>query len=382
MNPTHRREPQVVCFPFIGHVVGGSHLSTLLLMQHLQASGIEVRVPLFVDGPVARLLERHELPWDHVEVPLVSWRGSLAEQVRAGPRTIPVLRRYLDAHDVDVLHTNDGRMHRLWGAAATRTRRPWIWHHRTPGLSRSMGILATRANRVVAVSRYAREELPGPVRRKAMIVDNPFVHADPGALADVRPEVLSLTGGIDRPVVGFVSNMRQQRKRPGFFVDVAAGLVERGVDASFPMIGAVPPDLARGLLSRAEERGVGPRLQLLHARYPIDPWIAACDLLVVPAVQEPFGRTLVEAAMLGTPVVASRDGGHPEIIDHGRTGALFDPSDVGEAVDEVAHLLADDARRRTIGAAARAAARERFSVERHVASVLGVYREVLGRRRR
>ena len=381
VSPSSGTEPSVVCFPFVGHVVGGSHISTLLLMQRLHAAGIEVRVPLLVDGPVARLLERNQLPWDHVEVPSSAWRGSLTTQLRAGSRAVPFLGRYLHTHDVDVVHTNDGRMHRLWGTAAITRRRPWIWHHRTPGLSASMGVLAGRADRVVAVSHYARDQLSAGVRRRTTVVDNPFLHVDPTAGVDVRRELRMLTGEVDRPMVGYVSNMRQSRKRPEFFLDVAAGLAERGVDVSFPMIGAVPPELSRALLQSATERGLGTALQLLGSRYPIEPWIAACDVLVVPALDEPFGRTLVEAAMLGTPVVASRDGGHPEIIDHGRTGVLFDPSDVRGAVDGVAGLLADDERRQGMGAAARAAARKRYSVDRHAEAILEVYRDVRGSRR-
>src|SRR3546814_14386086 len=58
--------------------------------------------------------------------------------------------------------------------------------------------------------------------------------------------------------------------------------------------------------------------------------MAACDALIVTAVEEPFGRTLIEAMLLRTPVVAANSGGNPEAIRHGETGLLA-PADDPEA---------------------------------------------------
>ncbi|WP_324715309.1 glycosyltransferase family 4 protein [Carboxydochorda subterranea] len=65
--------------------------------------------------------------------------------------------------------------------------------------------------------------------------------------------------------------------------------------------------------------------------------LAQIDVLVVPSLwHEPFGRVVVEAYAHGVPVVAARRGALPELVEHGRTGWLFDP----ERPDELAALLA------------------------------------------
>jgi starch synthase len=78
------------------------------------------------------------------------------------------------------------------------------------------------------------------------------------------------------------------------------------------------------------------------------------DVLVLPSRQEPFGTVLAEAMAVGTPVVATRVGGLPEVVDNGVTGALVEP---GDPAALAAAVLAVLERRAELGAAARERAR-------------------------
>jgi glycosyltransferase involved in cell wall biosynthesis len=69
---------------------------------------------------------------------------------------------------------------------------------------------------------------------------------------------------------------------------------------------------------------------------------------------------IAEAMAAGVPVVASDRCGMPYMVREGETGFLVNPLDAGEVADRLALLLADDARRRGMGDAARAEARRRF----------------------
>ena len=81
---------------------------------------------------------------------------------------------------------------------------------------------------------------------------------------------------------------------------------------------------------------------------------AAFDLFVHTGTRETFGQTLQEAAATGLPVVAPARGGPLDLVDHSRTGLLFEPEDPAGLRDCVAHLAGDRVKREAMGEAARA----------------------------
>ncbi len=95
-----------------------------------------------------------------------------------------------------------------------------------------------------------------------------------------------------------------------------------------------------------------------HAEIPR--WLASADLLVLPSERvEGLGVVLLESLASGTPVVGSRVGGIPDIIDHGVTGLLCRPGDPGDIAEQCLRLGADETfRRRTAEAGRRLVTRD------------------------
>ncbi len=88
---------------------------------------------------------------------------------------------------------------------------------------------------------------------------------------------------------------------------------------------------------------------------------ARADVLVNPSYSESFGMSLVEAMAVGRPVVASRVGGMPDIIEHERTGLLFDCGDVQGLTEALETVISDPACRIRMADAGRQRAGEQFS---------------------
>jgi glycosyltransferase involved in cell wall biosynthesis len=91
---------------------------------------------------------------------------------------------------------------------------------------------------------------------------------------------------------------------------------------------------------------------------------------------------VIEAMALGRPVIASNEGGPPEVIDDGRTGLLVPPRDPARLAHTMLDLLTDQQRRAEIADAGRAVAHERFSAEEMTRALAAVYRHASVEKRR
>ena len=134
------------------------------------------------------------------------------------------------------------------------------------------------------------------------------------------------------------------------------------------------PDLPR-LQARAAELGLGNVAFLGFQDGPArDALLREALALVLPSAwYEHFPMTVLEAAAAATPVVASRLGGLPGLIDEGRTGWLFAPGAAADLARCLGELAAGRAAAAERGRAARRAIEERWSADRHYAALLEIY---------
>jgi starch synthase len=118
----------------------------------------------------------------------------------------------------------------------------------------------------------------------------------------------------------------------------------------------------------------------INAMVPVEDVVqlySHASLFVCPSVYEPFGLINLEAMACGTPVVATRVGGIPEVVLDGETGQLVPPRDPAALADAVRRLLADPGRAAEFGAAGRRRVEARFSWDRIAERTLEVYREAI-----
>jgi N-acetyl-alpha-D-glucosaminyl L-malate synthase BshA len=128
----------------------------------------------------------------------------------------------------------------------------------------------------------------------------------------------------------------------------------------------------------AAEQGLTEHLEILGEQDDVRALLSSADVFLLPSAQESFGLAALEAMACELPVVASRVGGLPEVIDHGRTGFLFPPEDTAGMAAAVIALLDDPAHRAAIARAARASVVERFCDGAIVPQYEALYRRLLG----
>lgn len=162
----------------------------------------------------------------------------------------------------------------------------------------------------------------------------------------------------------------------------ALPLVRRSVpDVSLRAAGPTPDPAYLSLVrARIAELGLDDRVTLLGPLTPTEllEEYRRASLLVLPSGQETSPMVIGEAMAVGLPVVATRVGGVPYLVEDGKTGFVVDVGDVGAIAERASLLLAADRRGFEFGAAARRVACERFRSADVAARVRDVYLAALG----
>jgi glycosyltransferase involved in cell wall biosynthesis len=370
-----------VIFPFMGRELGGSHISARGLIRGLDRRRFRpVLVMQHGDGPVYENFQSEDADI-RVGPSIAEFAPGKAFGTGAALRALLSARRlatYLRSLDAAIVHCNDGRTNAVWSLPAKFSGAKLIWHNRGNPEARGLRYIAPfLPDRVISVSQFASPR-PGlfSAATKNDVVYSPFdVTIDVDRTRAREALVAELGVSPDMPLIGYFG-LLIDRKRPLLFVETLARL-----QSSRPAIGLFFGEAYEGLAekcaARAQELGIADRIRFMGFRSPGSQWIAACDLLLVTAIDEPFGRTLIEAMLVGTPVVATASGGNIEAIRDGETGLLAPAEDAAEIAAQAARLLKDRALAAAIAGKAQGEARAKFGERRHADAVMAIYDKVL-----
>jgi glycosyltransferase involved in cell wall biosynthesis len=165
-----------------------------------------------------------------------------------------------------------------------------------------------------------------------------------------------------------------QIKRPDKFLDVVAEIRSRGIDLHFIVAGA--GELLQYCQDRAESENLP--VTFLGWREDIEVVLAAADFVLLTSDNEGTPLSLIQAGMVGIPVVATNVGSTNEIVVNGETGLLTDLS-VKELSDAVAKVATDSTLRAKMGAAGKEYTLARYGVDRLVKDHQDLYLRLLNR---
>lgn len=327
---------------FLTHTgqVGGAEVCLLALAPRFGGD-----VLAFQPGPLADRLRALDVrlvaPDRPLDLSRVRRHGSLL-QVRRKALGVARLVRQIgrEARERDLVYCNSQKAFVLGALARPLHRRPLLWHlhdildHRHFGRTqiRLVVRLAGRfADEVVVPSQAVAEAFVaagGPRRLVRVIANGVVAPPPPGERDELLPrralgERLGLPPG---PLVGVFSRLAAW-KGQHVLLEALVGLP--GVAclvAGAPLFGEEA--YAERLVSLSQRLGVQNRLRFLGHRDDVHWLMRAVDVVVHPSVAaEPFGLTLVEAMLAGTPLVASSGGAADEILERGRLGGQAPPGD-------------------------------------------------------
>lgn len=391
-----------ICFLENGTSGGGSFESLRLLLTHLDrvryaaivacTNPTPVRVPCATLGvPVVDLRDpRYSVTaslWTRRRAAAIALAGSIMPHAAVACETIahrPAVRtltQALRAHHVAVLHTNNNPVRDAYGIAAAHALGiPIVAHLRSvrvgsvpPALARWLGHTVTHA---IANSAHAKDwwmDTLGFPEDRVTVIPNPAAR-DPVAPFDARA-----TWGIppDAPLVVCAANFTVG-KGHGLLLEAFARVRSEMPTAHLLCVGDGP--LRADAEARVATLGIVGAVRFAGYLPNARAVIAGCDALAVPSETETFGRVVVEGMGVGTPVVATRVGGIPELLRDGENGLLVPPDDPGALSDALVRVLRDRVLARALRVGGYATiATGAFDPATHAARVAAVYDDVLAR---
>src|SRR5260221_2794502 len=172
------------------------------------------------------------------------------------------------------------------------------------------------------------------------------------------------------PVVGNVAAL-VPHKGQRYLIDAAHLVVQQLPDTRFVILGE--GELREHLEHQVKEHHLEKHVLLPGFRADVLGCMKVFDLFVMSSVTEGLGTALLDAMACARPIVATRAGGIPEVVEDGVNGVLVPPRDAHALADAIVRLLRDEGTRRRMGDAGLARVNERFTVDRMVEETARVY---------
>jgi len=372
---------------FVNHVsqISGAEKSLMSLVQELRRSERHDYTLLAAcpDGPLASELERAGVKVFPMPMPRFYRKDGAVRLSGKFPAWMGAVRELVGIvgrQRVDIIHANsaEAQMHAM--AAARFAKVPSVWHARDLApLSGAGRLLGRGAAKVIAISDAVAACLvaQGVPRKRVVRIYN-------GIDVSAIQQSVGQIGPLDAPNSSRWIVMVAQLvpwKRHSDFIRAMAIIAPEFEEAHGLIVGADlmndHPRHAGRLKSLAARLGVGGRISFLGQRDDVASIVASSEMLVLPSEAEPFGRAALEAMALARPVVGTRAGGLPELVEDGETGLLVPVRKPAQLAEAIAKLLLDATRARQMGERGLDRAQRLFSARQCASEVERVYEEML-----
>ncbi len=363
-------------------------MNILFLTTHLNAGGITSYLLTLSKGMIER----------GVRVHIASSGGDMAGEFSAAgakllnlnirtkseldPRiyyALLVLNQYVRQHDINVIHsqTRITQVMGFWLAAMTGCTFVSTCHgFFKKRLSRQM--LPCWGNAVVAISPAVQKHLEDDFMvggdRISLIPSGIDIRMYPPVDSMIKYQMRRKYGLGEEPVVGIIARLSEV-KGQDILIEAMKTVLEQFPNAKLIIAGEGKTEpLLREMVKRSNlERNV--------LFYPITnktvEILSALDIFVMPSRQEGLGLSIMEAQATGVPVIASRVGGIPSLVEDGKTGFLVEPENPAALAQTIIMALRDRHRLTQISRIGREFARENYSWDRMVEKTLTLYKSVI-----
>jgi glycosyltransferase involved in cell wall biosynthesis len=347
--------------------VGGTQRQIVLMAKSLDPLRFEATVVYFCNSSFL-VDQLEEVGIRAVEIP---------KRSRFSPHFVMNLVRFLRAGQFDVMHcfafTGE-----LWGAAARRllptsqrpalitsVRNKYDWY--TPLQWKLKRWSALQSVSVIANSRAGGEHARENMRLPVGAIDVVYNGVTDIAKGNIHPPKSFDTGQI---VALFVGRLVEQKNVP-LLIKAMRRAVDQGLALQLKIAGDGP--LRVEIESLIRSLNLGAHVEMLGERSDTPALMADADFVVSPSLREGLSNVILEAMMMGRPVIASAVGGSVELVEPEVTGLLFPCGDELALAEAMAAMTQDAQCRERFGVASRQRAMNNYTVEAMTKKMESVY---------
>ena len=296
-------------------------------------------------------------------------------------RLIALCRR----KQIDLVHLNNEPVCNMGGLIAAKVLGlPVVCHVRGSALSWNTPTarwLYSKVDHFITVADWVKEEVLAmgvPPERVQTIWDGRDLR--PFVVNEDRDKIRSELGLTQNEVaVGMFSRLNPWKGHRIFIESMEKVFTERPNCRAFIVGGATASlkSYEKGLKDEVARRNLTDRIMFTGQRSDIPRLMKAMDILVHASLEaDPYPGVVLEAMLMGRPIIASNQGGPAEALDDGKTGFLCPPGDTETLAKKILELADKPDWREGIGAAAKKVAWERYAIENHARCIERVYDQV------
>ncbi len=361
-----------------GDVVGGGEISLSLLIRGLDRSRYD---------PILVLPEKGNLEQKAVDLNVPVFVSNIfpLNTISAPIKLLSGVNNLLDIinnEKIDIVHSNATARGALYsGAAALRSGVPAVWHVRVLDKEPLSDNLLVRMYKKIITN---SESVAGRFKNISNAANKVITVYNPVDLESYKPsppdaKIRESFGASDEDII--VANVGRlvDYKGINYFIEaaeiIAASDHPVAKKIKFTVVGDGP--MRNDLKSQADNSKAHSKIFFTGHREDIPAILNSTDIFVLSSNAEHFGRVLIEAMACRKPVIGTKAGGVPEIIEHDVTGLLIPPRNPSEMAKAIMSLASDKEKAEKIASAGEDKARRCFSIEKHAEKVMNIYDEIL-----
>lgn len=294
--------------------------------------------------------------------------------------TVFKLWEFIKEEEIDVIHAQTRVAQFAACMLTSMTKVPSVatWHgFYRPNFFRK--ILPCWGGRTIAISRAVYDHLKNDFKRDErnirLILNGVDLSKFSRAYSQEEKKAIRKKYGLkDGPLIGIISRLSEEKGHT-ILLEAFRDLLGDFPEARLLIIGG--GRLEKTLKAKARESGIGERVHFFGNTLNIAEFFAIMNVFVRPGLKEGFGLNVVEAMLMGVPVVSSDVGGFKAMLNDEEVGALVEPLDAGHLKEVIKKVLTDEGFAKRISAAARRYAALNFSADKMAKQVESVYKEVI-----